>query len=340
MRHLIYLSTFLVFLGLGPSLARATESGVLLGATLSPKFIGEYQDLTAAGVSPERVREGLAQAQDHFELAGARFNLHAPVPLRNRLEWPLEYAFYLEAEGAGVLSRPDPARAELNAARLFGGIFRNVFQGDISEDLSLETAVVFGAGSERRETFFDNGSTVARGTEKGITLLAGVDLKVQKQWRFDAGWRLGLTAGTEETAFRAVTKTTEGVVAGKLRSLAHDWQVRGDFLVESFNAHLIAGRHPYATRILPRTWNRIADEANYRELSSQWGIGLGYAVPVGPIVRIAASAGYYARAAGGELRLRVKDAADFRLSTYGVENSSEFRRQNRRTYTFAAAFDI
>ena len=324
--------------GFAGSAQAAAEPGAHLVVGTSPSFIKYIQDATASDTTLARQREILASLRGSYELGFGSLDLHAPVLLNNRDEWPYRMAFNIVAEGAGILSYRDVNLNEIRAAAIYAGILRLAFEGNLLEDLYFETAFVFGAGGERQDRLEDNGTAVARHKRQAVTVLGGLDMKMQKVWRFNNGSRLVSTIGTEETVFRGIKNKDEGNVNWKLEGISHDWLFRNDYLFNRFNVHAIAGKHPYPSKFLPRTWNRIADNASTGTIGSLVGAGGGITAGVGRGIFLAGMAGYYAGGIGGEFRLRSKDQFDLRLSTYNVENSADYRSFNQRIYSLT--FDL
>lgn len=324
--------------GFAGSARAAAEPGAHLVVGASPSFIKYFQDASSSDLDLAKSREILGSLRGNYEAGFGSLDLHAPVLLSNRDEWPYRMTFNIQAEGAGILSYRDVTINELRAAAVYAGILRLAFEGNLLEDLYFETAFVFGAGGERQERVEDLGTAVGRHSHRAVTVLAGLDMKMQKVWRFDNGSRLVNTLGTEETVFRGIKNKNEGNVNWKLEAVSHDWLFRNDYLFNRFNVHALIGKHPFPSRFLPRTWNRIADESNYGDLRTIIGFGGGITAGLGRGIFLAGLAGYYAGGPGGELRLRSKDQFDLKLSTFHVENSPDYRRLNQRIY--ALTLDI
>lgn len=285
-------------------------------------------------------REMIRDLRSNYELAFARAGVDSDIAFQNKenTDWPNRFNFVIEGEGAAAITSRGTASDEIRMARLYGGVFKGSFQGNLAEDLYFELGFALGAGDQKKVVIADNNGILSQGRSSGLTLLGGLDLKLQKIWRIGST-RLINTLQTEESYFKTLNEKLVGNVNWNLRNISHDWMFRTDYMFSQLNLHMIAAMHPYPTPLLPRSWNRVSSvSSSSRPLRSILGAGGGFTFFLGPAVQMAALGGYYAGMPGGEIRFRFAKTVGLKMSAYGVENSSEYRALTQRVY--AAGLDV
>jgi hypothetical protein len=224
-------------------------------------------------------------------------------------------------------------------SRLFGGLFKAKWQGSLSEGLFFDLGFALGGGREEKAMLVDTGPSVQKGKSSAFALLGGLDLKLQKIWRFENS-RLINTLELEESAYRTINEKIDGNVTWSLPTFTHNWKFRTDYTFYQMNLHAIGAVYPYPSLLFPRFWSRVAEVSPFggRHIRSYLGGGLGFTFWIGPHLQLAALGGIYAGDPGGELRMRIARTVALKAMTYQVENSSEYRNFSQRVY--AAGLDI
>ena len=309
--------------------------GMDLSAGGSPEFFKGFPAVSKAGAEDSRIRQAIGQGKKDPNLGYARLDLHAPVPALDKKDWPNYFSFGLSIDGAGSMGSRDAALS-LSTARIFAGMFRGTFEGALFPDLFLTSSLLLGAGSEKQQEFVDGGSAIALASRSAVDLITGVDAQLMKVWRFrKSTLRFTNTLQTQETFFRAVSSKAEGTnnVSWDLPSASHDWLLRNDLLVSRYNVHLILGKHPYPTALLPRVWNRVSQVPS--GLKPLFSLGGGITANVGGRTEGALLAGYYAGKIGGEIRINSPDEINVRISSYGIPSPMGAKSQTQRAYGLA-----
>lgn len=324
---------------------RYDTAGAKLYYGQSRRFLNQYSGIEKKDFDPAAARETMAAMAGNYELALGSVTLFAeiPVPPFEGSRWPERVYYSFNVDGAAALEYRDPLMPEMRAGRIAGLYATLGYTGAVWEDFYFQFGMALGAGHEARYVFRDTlnmAAPASRASGKAVAAMGGVDLKIQKVWRFSGGQRLIHTLQTEESYFRAFNNQIVGDLNWNLRSVSHDWLFRNDFRWGVFGLHGLAGKYPYPTRLVPRFGNRVLPVSSDRSLQTTLGFGGGTSTGLGRYFQAGVLGGYYGGALGGELRLRVVSKFDFHLATYGVEYSNDYQSFNQRLFQATLQFDL